>query len=106
MEESLNYTEEQRKLHLETLQSQTTLVMIPALTFLSLLLVTGVIGNSLVLLVYWRKRSKTPEKVFILVVAVYDLLTNAITIPGEMYESLNDWDFDHPTVCRIQQYIS
>ncbi|CAL1543743.1 unnamed protein product [Lymnaea stagnalis] len=80
--------------------------MIPALTFLSLLLVTGVIGSSLVLLVYWRKRSKTPEKVFILVVAVYDLLINSITIPGEIYQSLNDWDFDHPTVCRIQQYFS
>ncbi|CAL1543741.1 unnamed protein product, partial [Lymnaea stagnalis] len=80
--------------------------MIPVLTFLSLLLVTGVIGNSLALWIYWRRFPQTPLKMFIKVMACYGLLTVTVSIPGEIYESLHKWDFDHPVVCKIQQFFS
>ncbi|CAL1543738.1 unnamed protein product, partial [Lymnaea stagnalis] len=76
--------------------------MVPALTFLSLLLVTGVIGNCLVLLVYGRRFPQTPLKMFIKCMAVYGLVTVTITLPGEMYESLNQLDFNKPIVCKIK----
>ena len=77
-----NISEEERLKYLQELQAQTTLAMIPALIFVILMAVIGIIGNSLVLYVYSRKFILNGTRVFILVIAAFDLVTNVIGIPG------------------------
>ena len=73
---NLNISEEDRRKYLQELQAQTTLAMIPAMIFVILMAVIGVIGNSLVLYVYSRKFVLNGTRVFILVIAAFDLMTN------------------------------
>ena len=78
---NLGISEEDRLKYLQGLQAQTTLAMIPAMIFVILMAVIGVIGNSLVLYVYSRKFVLNGTRVFILVIAAFDLMTNTVGKP-------------------------
>ncbi|KAK0045153.1 olfactory receptor 5K2, partial [Biomphalaria pfeifferi] len=69
------------KADLSQLQQESTLAFIPALIYLSLLIVTGSIGNCLVLVVYFTKIIKTPLRIFIMGNTVVDFLIMVIVIP-------------------------
>uniref|UniRef100_A0A2C9KSA6 G-protein coupled receptors family 1 profile domain-containing protein n=1 Tax=Biomphalaria glabrata TaxID=6526 RepID=A0A2C9KSA6_BIOGL len=91
---------------LTLLQNQSTLTFIPAMVFLALLSVVGIIGNSLVLFVYWRKFSRTAMGVLIMEIAVYDLLTNTVVIPGEIYDMFHQWDFEFAALCKARKLFN
>lgn len=76
-------SEERRSQVLGELQEKTTRFMIPAMTYLIILAVTGIIGNSLVLFVYSKKFRQTPTRIFIVAIASFDIVTNTVAIPGE-----------------------
>ncbi|XP_059147224.1 trissin receptor-like [Physella acuta] len=60
------------------------------ITMLACFSVLGLIGNSLVLYVYVRKRNKLSSTVFIIALAATDLVTSAVSMPYTMVvESLN-----------------
>ncbi|CAL1543747.1 unnamed protein product, partial [Lymnaea stagnalis] len=80
--------------------------MIPTVTFLSLVAVVGVTGNGLVLFVYARRFSKTPLRILIIAMAGFDIVTNTVVVPGEIYDSYHFWDFDNPLLCQIRQFIN
>ncbi|KAH9507608.1 hypothetical protein Btru_051575 [Bulinus truncatus] len=103
---SHNYTRDEVLKYLSQLQDQSTLASIPTLVYVSLLIVVGGIGNSLVLVVYWKKMNLTPLRVFIIGMAVCDLLTNILVLPGEIYDLLHVWNFDLPIVCKIRLYLN
>ncbi|XP_013096920.2 uncharacterized protein LOC106080142 isoform X1 [Biomphalaria glabrata] len=100
---SQNYTEEEIKEYLSVLQHRSTVVFVPALIYLSLLIVVGSIGNCLVLVVYWSKMSRTPLRIFIISMAVFDLPTNTLLVPGEMYDLLHMWDFNSQILCQTRR---
>ncbi|KAK0041282.1 neuropeptide S receptor [Biomphalaria pfeifferi] len=91
---------------LTLLQNQSTLTFIPAMVFLALLSVVGIIGNSLVLFVYWRKFSRTAMGVLIMEIAVYDLLTNTVVIPGEIYDMFHQWNFEFAALCKVRKLFN
>lgn len=80
-----NVSEEERHRYLYILQEETTRMMIPAMIFLILLAVVGLVGNSLVLLVYSRNFQQTSTRIFIMAIAAFDLVTNVLAIPGELF---------------------
>ncbi|XP_059175241.1 uncharacterized protein LOC131955235 [Physella acuta] len=90
--------------YLNQLQRETTLLMIPSLIFLIGLAVVGLIGNSLVLFVYLRKFTKTAVGVFIVTMAVSDLLTCAVLIPGDVYDLFHQWDYDQRLLCQMRMF--
>ncbi|KAK0045156.1 D(2) dopamine receptor [Biomphalaria pfeifferi] len=103
---SKNYTPEEIKEYLSGLQHESTLAFIPALIYLSLLIVVGSIGNCFVLGVYWTKMPRTPLRLYIIVMAIYDLPTNLLVIPGDIYDTFHVWDFDMPVVCKLRRYFN
>ncbi|XP_055897714.1 uncharacterized protein LOC106067079 isoform X2 [Biomphalaria glabrata] len=103
---SKNYTLAEIEEYLSMLQEKSTLAFIPTLVYLSLLIVVGSIGNSLVLVVYSTKMFRTPLRVFIMSMAVFDLLINILIIPGEIYDMFHVWNFKLPTVCKIRRFYS
>ncbi|KAK6959824.1 neuropeptide Y receptor type 5, partial [Biomphalaria glabrata] len=66
---------------LRSVQDQVILKYIALFTYLALVTLVGVIGNSLILAVYFRRTRKTATIVFIEAIAVTDLLTNILVIP-------------------------
>ncbi|XP_055897715.1 uncharacterized protein LOC106067079 isoform X3 [Biomphalaria glabrata] len=102
---STNYTPEEIQEYLAALQHESTLDFIPALVFLSLLIVVGIAGNTLVLVVYKTKMTRT-LRVLIIHLAFFDLLADILVIPGEIYDMFHVWNFKLPTVCKIRRFYS
>ncbi|XP_059175222.1 cannabinoid receptor 2-like [Physella acuta] len=97
---------EERGRILEDLQNDVTLQMIPAMTYLVLLGVIGLIGNSLVLFVYSRKFRRNPTRIFILAIASFDIVTNTVVIPGEIYDMFHIYDFNFPYLCKVRLFFN
>ncbi|XP_055871819.1 uncharacterized protein LOC106058287 [Biomphalaria glabrata] len=104
--ETRNYTDDEVYMHLEKLQEKATLIMIPSMIYLIILSIVGFIGNSLVIFVYSQKFKRTPTRIFILSIASFDLITNVVAIPGEIYDMFHLWDFDKPHVCKIRLFFN
>ncbi|CAL1542178.1 unnamed protein product, partial [Lymnaea stagnalis] len=102
--DGFNYSD--RIQHLDALQRETNIIMIPSIVFLCLISTTGVIGNSLVLVVYSCRFSRSAVRTFMKAVAVLDLLINTLVIPAEIYDMFHAWDFDQPLVCRVRRFFN
>uniref|UniRef100_A0A0B6ZQS0 G-protein coupled receptors family 1 profile domain-containing protein n=1 Tax=Arion vulgaris TaxID=1028688 RepID=A0A0B6ZQS0_9EUPU len=103
---ALNISDEEKYSYLTFLQDQTTMAMVPAMTFLIILATVGLIGNTLVLFVYSRKFKQTSTRIFIMAIAGFDIVTNVVAIPGEIYDMFHIWDFNQPMVCKIRLFVN
>ncbi|KAI8776594.1 muscarinic acetylcholine receptor gar-3 [Biomphalaria glabrata] len=104
--QTTNVSQEERMRYLDELQEVTSQIMIPAMVFLLLLAVTGLVGNSLVLFVYSQRFIRTSTRVYILVIAALDIIANVIGIPGEIYDMFHIWDFDNRELCRARLFFN
>ncbi|KAI8776665.1 muscarinic acetylcholine receptor gar-3 [Biomphalaria glabrata] len=80
--------------------------MLPSIVFLSILSLVGLIGNSLILFVYFRKFPRTSTNVFIVAIACFDLIINVFIIPGELISILHHWDTSPRVFCKVLMYFS
>ncbi|XP_059175218.1 uncharacterized protein LOC131955214 [Physella acuta] len=101
---SKNYTEEERTCYLAHLQLYSTYTMIPAIIFLGVLYIVGIIGNSIVLFVYSQRFRSTASGTFIMAIAVFDLMANLVLIPGDIHSMFHHWDFDMVYPCKLRLY--
>ncbi|XP_005107691.2 muscarinic acetylcholine receptor gar-3 [Aplysia californica] len=101
-----NVTDAERIAYLAQLQAQTTRTMIPAMVFLICFSVVGIVGNTLVLIVYSQKFKRTSTRIFIMAIAGFDLVTNVTAIPGEIYDMFHIWDFSYASICRARFYFT
>ncbi|XP_059175204.1 cholecystokinin receptor-like [Physella acuta] len=102
---SSNYSEEFINSYLKELNIETINIMIPAIVFLVGIAVLGAVGNSLVLILYWRKRTSRPNRIFILTLSSFDLLTNVFVVPEDIYDMFDYWTFNRPALCRARHYL-
>ncbi|KAK0045141.1 orexin receptor type 2 [Biomphalaria pfeifferi] len=103
---SQNYTLEEIQHYLSELQYQSTLAYIPTFIYMSVIVFVGFFGNCMVIIVYCSKMTTTTLRLFMVVMAVFDLLINTIVIPWKMYDLLHIWNCDLPTLCKIQKYLN
>ncbi|CAL1543736.1 unnamed protein product [Lymnaea stagnalis] len=104
--QSSTVNESERVQYLASLQAVTTMTMIPAMVFLIVLSVTGLVGNSFVLFVYSQRFTRTSTRVFVLAIAAFDLVANVIGIPGEIFDMFHIWDFNDPPFCRARLFFN
>lgn len=76
--------------------------LISVMVTLGLLMVVGIIGNSLVLYVYWRwsKMKITTKRIFIITLAILDLTVCTVVIPFEIYDLRNHVLFQNLAACK------
>ncbi|XP_055897706.1 alpha-2B adrenergic receptor-like [Biomphalaria glabrata] len=103
---SKNITDNERQLYLSVLQQESTIAYIPTIVYLIILAVVGIPGNCLVLVVYLNKMTMKPLSTFIISMAVLDLVTCTLILPGEIYHLLHIWDFTEPLICQIYEFLS
>ncbi|CAG5132185.1 unnamed protein product [Candidula unifasciata] len=72
---------------------------------LSIFVVTGLIGNVLVLVVYSKKFRLNPTKVLIMTIASFDLIANVGAIPSEINIMFDSWNFKSPSVCKSKVFL-
>ncbi|XP_062597493.1 cholecystokinin receptor type A-like [Saccostrea cucullata] len=88
----------------DILQSQ----LLPSLIYVSCLLPIGVAGNTLACCVYykkWRKKRKV-STLFILTLALTDLINCLATMPFEIALLLNPLSFDFPVLCKVSRWMT
>ncbi|XP_005108759.2 muscarinic acetylcholine receptor gar-3 [Aplysia californica] len=98
--------EAERIAYIGQLQEQTKLIMLPTIVFLVCCAVVGLFGNTLALIVYFRKVRRTATQIFIMVIALFDLLTNVTAIPADIYDMFHNWDFDDAAMCRVRHFFT
>ncbi|KAI8779039.1 neurotensin receptor type 1 [Biomphalaria glabrata] len=103
---SKNLTNDERKLYLSALQQESTIAFIPTFVYLGLLAVVGIPGNSLVIIVYLTKMTIKPLSIFIISMAVIDLIICTLILPGEFYHLFHVWDFPEKLVCQFYLSVS
>ncbi|GFN83928.1 cholecystokinin receptor [Plakobranchus ocellatus] len=78
---------------------------LPAFLMLGILMAIGVPGNLFVLAVYGLMIKPSSYRVFVLCMAVFDLLNCMMGIPFEIADLNDDITFDQPGVCKAFRFI-
>ncbi|XP_059155158.1 uncharacterized protein LOC131940492 isoform X2 [Physella acuta] len=100
----LNTNENERnsesEMYLNSLNNHFMVIVLPAIVVLGILMLIGGVGNSLVLYVYtWKKNCGTITR-FIQALAMFDLLSCCIAIPGEIIDMTNNYTFGRNIFCQ------
>lgn len=75
-------------------------LLLPVMMFVGFLLIVGVMGNALVCYVYYHKDRST-KRTFIIVLAILDLVNCIFTMPFEIYDMRNQFQFWSMEVCKV-----
>ncbi|OWF38832.1 cardioacceleratory peptide receptor-like [Mizuhopecten yessoensis] len=81
-------------------------VLLPSFVYACVLLTVGIPGNSLVVYVYGFKSKKTVSRLFILTLAILDLINCLFSISTELFLMWNFLKFDFPAICKISRFIT
>ncbi|XP_053393669.1 muscarinic acetylcholine receptor M2-like [Mercenaria mercenaria] len=92
---------------LEDLNAAEVELLIPTIVFLSIVCVTGMIGNSFVIYIYkTRFKITTSRKWYILSLSFIDLFTCCIGIPLEISTMLKQYTFEHLWLCKTTRTVN
>ena len=87
--------------HIKEPESQ----MHTAMTIVGFLAVSGMIGNSLVLYVFSGQRQKPTSTIFILTLALTDLVTSTVTMPYTIVVEMLHFEVEYDIVCKLYQFL-
>ena len=76
----------------------------PAIVYTFLLMLIGTPGNGIVMYVYYFKWKKNSSRIFILFLAVLDMLNCVTTLPIEIVIMRFTLVFDIPLICKISRF--
>ncbi|XP_050414547.1 cholecystokinin receptor [Patella vulgata] len=100
-----NLTNEEKWSYLVDLdQEETTVRMFAAMIFIGILGVVGLFGNILVIIVYAKYFKHNPSRIFIISVAVFDLISNILCIPGEIFDLKHSFRFQNAALCKYFRF--
>ena len=86
---------------LERLNDERAVYFLPAVIWVILLMVVGVVGNTLVIYVYRRRFKRTSSNYFILTMAIFDLVACLVGMPTEIYDLLKPFTFYSEFGCKL-----
>ncbi|XP_061169732.1 octopamine receptor beta-2R-like [Saccostrea echinata] len=80
-------------------------IFTPTIVYVFLLLILGIPGNVLVVYVYhsWRR---SPSRLVIIALAIFDLVNCLFTIPTEIYFIVNLIGNPSPILCKLSRFIT
>lgn len=96
-----NYT----RADLETVNDERAKTLIPAMTILGLLMLVGIVGNSLVCYVFCCRLKSGTQNFLIVCLAVLDLLSCVIGMPNEIADMRFYYIFESVGSCKIMRFV-
>lgn len=90
---------------LRTINDEEAYNLLPVFITCGILMFVGIVGNSLVVYVYWKKMRHSAKRTFILALAWLDLSACLIVIPCEMYDLRNQVLFTQDELCRGMRFL-
>lgn len=86
--------------------SDMTLTAIPVIVFIGLVSVVGLIGNAVVLNVYYRKYPRCNFRHFVLVLAGIDFISCLVLMPMEIVTLVKWFVFPNAWLCKIKSFLN
>lgn len=90
----------------QELSDEKARLLAPAIVYISLLMVSGIIGNILVWIFYGIVTKVSTNTFFIIVLATYDLLACFISMPTEIADIRNYYTFESGFACKSLRFIN
>ena len=90
--------------NLQHVNDMLVLKLWPAIVYTFLLMLIGTPGNGVVLYIYYFKWKKSSSRMFILFLAVLDMLNCVTTLPIEIIIMRYTVVFDIPWICKISRF--
>lgn len=81
-------------------------ILIPAIVFVSVLMLIGIIGNSLTVFIFSRKSGPSTHRTFVLFLAVLDLMSCLLSMPFHLSMMLLPYTYYNVYVCKILELVS
>ena len=78
----------------------------PTLAYVVLLMVAGLVGNTLVFLVYYRRFKPSVTRTYILAMSVCDLITNALVLPADILTLGFAFAFTSSAMCKLTGWVT
>nr|KAG5698600.1 hypothetical protein BaRGS_027111 [Batillaria attramentaria] len=88
----------------DTLNHKKAMARLPTIIYLVILMIVGVVGNSMVFFVYYRRFKPSATRTFVLAMSVFDLGSNIVAIPNEIYDLHVKYTFDNRGLCRVMRF--
>ena len=88
------------------MNDQMVRVLMPAVIYISLMMILSLVGNVFVCYYYTFKEKRSPNTFFIVVLSVYDLLTCLITMPTDIATMTLYYTFVNDHACRILRFVN
>ena len=86
---------------LDTSNRDFALSLAPTLAYLVLLMAAGLVGNTIVFLVYYKRFKPSATRTYILAMSVCDLLNNVLALPSDFFEIYFHYNFDNVEACKF-----
>ena len=80
--------------------------LIPTVSFLAIISTLGIFGNAIVTHIYRTRYKTSNSKLFIISVALIDLLSCAVAIPLEIQLLLDQYTFDNIWLCKVSRFFN
>ena len=90
----------------QELNDEMAMLHIPATVYISILMVLGLAGNSMVFYFYGFKTRKTTNTFFIAKLAIYDIIVCAISMPTEIVDIVLYYEFTNNAACKILRFVN
>ena len=81
-------------------------MLIPSFILVVVTMIIGIGGNTITLLVYFKKMRRTASRIFIIALALCDLINCILTMPVEIAIICSFWTFDHPVICSTGRTVT
>ncbi|KAL3864660.1 hypothetical protein ACJMK2_006324 [Sinanodonta woodiana] len=93
---------------LDHLNARYSKALLPLTVFLAVLAVIGVVGNIIVIIVFSISRDyrNSNFKIFVLCLAVVDLITCVSLIPAEVAKHIHYFSFESEAACKLKCYFN
>ncbi len=95
-----------RNVTLQEVNDDMAILLVPAMLYLAIMMLTGFLGNVLVVYVFPAKLSSGTQNILITTLAVFDLLTCIIAIPTEITDMRFFFTFSSEFACKMLRFIN
>ena len=100
---SIDFATEQR--YLSILSHKKAMLFLPVTIFISIIMVTGIFGNMLVIYIYSFRYKKTVSNYFIVTMAVLDSIACFVVIPIDIFDNVHNDEFYSSFGCKVFRYL-
>ncbi|XP_070209089.1 orexin receptor type 2-like [Littorina saxatilis] len=99
------YTDSEVEEYLRAKNTAFTFALIPTIVYIVVLMVVGLVGNTIVFIVYYKRFKPSVVRTYILAISVCDLLTNILVLPADAFEIRFHYTYHSDFACKMTRTV-